>query len=262
MHIKSILARHGIPHTIVTDNGPQFDNHKFETFASKYGFDHITSSPGHAQSNGLAESGVRIVKRMLKKCAENNDDPYLALLNYQSSPLECGKSPAELLMGRNLRTRIPKAELLHAACDPSTRTTSNYDKNARPLKQLNQDDTVRIRHGQQWEPIAKVVKESDAPRSYIFQTSSGKTLRRNRKHLLKTGEKFPGVAKDQSPALEPDCRPTQVPCPSPTKQSLTHRDNTRRRQTQNVATSPPIATPTSTPNKQPDTHTHSTHQGT
>ncbi len=36
VHIKSIFARHGVPETLVTDNGPQFSGH---SFASSYGFD-------------------------------------------------------------------------------------------------------------------------------------------------------------------------------------------------------------------------------
>ena len=42
-----------------------------------------------------------------KSSQKKNDDPYLALLTYRSTPLENGYSPAELLMGRKLRTTIP-----------------------------------------------------------------------------------------------------------------------------------------------------------
>ena len=33
--------------------------------------------------------------------------PYLALLSYWSTPMQCGWSPAELLIGRRLRTTVP-----------------------------------------------------------------------------------------------------------------------------------------------------------
>ena len=81
----------------------------FKDFAEKYGFDHVTSSPLYPQSNGLAEKGVQIAKRILKKAAENAEDPHLAILNYRASPLENGLSPAEMLMNRKLRTRLPSA---------------------------------------------------------------------------------------------------------------------------------------------------------
>ena len=38
-----------------------------------------------------------------------NEDPYIGLLAYKSSLLENGYSPAELLMGRKLRTTVPVA---------------------------------------------------------------------------------------------------------------------------------------------------------
>ncbi|UYV75322.1 hypothetical protein LAZ67_12003488 [Cordylochernes scorpioides] len=103
---KSIFARHGIPETVVSDNGTQFGAaREFANFARQYGFQHVTSSPRFPQSNGMAEAGVKIAKLILKK----NQDPSLGLLEYRSTPLENGYSPAELLMGRKLRTTLPIA---------------------------------------------------------------------------------------------------------------------------------------------------------
>ncbi|UYV69248.1 K02A2.6-like [Cordylochernes scorpioides] len=103
---KSIFARQGIPETVVSDNGTQFGAaREFANFARQYGFTHVTSSPRFPQSNGMAEAGVKIAKLILKK----NQDPSLGLLEYRSTPLENGYSPAELLMGRKLRTTLPIA---------------------------------------------------------------------------------------------------------------------------------------------------------
>ncbi|UYV80374.1 hypothetical protein LAZ67_19000010 [Cordylochernes scorpioides] len=107
---KSIFARHGIPETVVSDNGTQFGAaREFANFARQYGFTHVTSSPRFPQSNGMAEAGVKIAKLILKK----NQDPSLGLLEYRSTPLENGYSPAELLMGRKLRTTLPIAPENH-----------------------------------------------------------------------------------------------------------------------------------------------------
>lgn len=107
---KAIFARHGIPITVISDNGPQFKSQSFKDFARNYGFEHLTSSPLYPQSNGLAEKGVQIMKRLLKKAAETGEDPYLAVLNYRASPLENGLSLAEMLMNRKLRTKLPSAK--------------------------------------------------------------------------------------------------------------------------------------------------------
>ena len=53
---------------------------------------------------------VKVVKRLLTKAAEKGEDPYLAMLAYRDANLDKGKSPAELLMGRKLRTRLPSVK--------------------------------------------------------------------------------------------------------------------------------------------------------
>lgn len=89
-HFKSNFARHGIPVEVITDNGPQFSVKLFENFASSYGFVHKTSSPKFSQSNGEAERAVQTIKQILTK----NEDPYIGLLAYRSTPLENGYSPS------------------------------------------------------------------------------------------------------------------------------------------------------------------------
>ena len=42
--IKIILAHHGLPEEIMSDNGLLFASSQFQNFSSDYGFDHITSS--------------------------------------------------------------------------------------------------------------------------------------------------------------------------------------------------------------------------
>ena len=45
----------------------------------------------------------------MKNLLRESTDPYMALLTYRSTPLPwCGLSPAELLMGRCLRTNLPQ----------------------------------------------------------------------------------------------------------------------------------------------------------
>ncbi|KAE8281553.1 Retrovirus-related Pol polyprotein [Larimichthys crocea] len=69
-HVKSIFARHGIPKTVVSDNGPCYNCKEWQQFANHYGFSHVTSSPQHAQANGKSEKGVHIIKQILKKTTD------------------------------------------------------------------------------------------------------------------------------------------------------------------------------------------------
>ncbi|XP_062521140.1 uncharacterized protein K02A2.6-like [Corticium candelabrum] len=59
--LKAILARHGIPEILKSDNGPQYSSNEMREFATTYGFTHITSSPRYPQSNGLAEKMVKLL---------------------------------------------------------------------------------------------------------------------------------------------------------------------------------------------------------
>ena len=105
--LKAIFARFGIPAAMVTDNGPQFDSYEMKEFAQVYDFQHTTTSPYFLQSNGFAERMVKTVKKLL----EHSADPYKSILSYRATPLPwCGLSPAELLMGRRIRTDIPQVK--------------------------------------------------------------------------------------------------------------------------------------------------------
>ena len=51
-HLQQIFAVHGIPHQVVSDNGPP---DKFHHYCMSRGIQHITTAPYHPQSNGEAE---------------------------------------------------------------------------------------------------------------------------------------------------------------------------------------------------------------
>ncbi len=199
---KSIFARHGVPETVISDNGTQFGDptrqdflpgasREFAKFATEYGFFHQTSSPKFPQSNGMAEAAVKIVKMLFKK----NEDAQKALMEYRATPLENGYSPAELLMGRKIRTTVPSnpVNLQPKTVDPvvlskreekrKERMKSNYDKRygARGLDELVPGETVWIIDMKTW---GRVVKKASTPRSYLIETPTG-ILRRNRFHLKK-----------------------------------------------------------------------------
>ena len=154
------------------------------------------SSPTHASSNGLSEVYVKIAKRILQKSKDDNRDPYLPLLEYRNTPLKCGYSPAQLLMGRRLRSILPSTnkQLMPKTVDPNkarkkmteqqNRTKQHYDKTARKLPPLKVGEPVHIQRDKFWEP-AKVVSQHNE-HSFKVRTPEGATYRRNRKFLNKT----------------------------------------------------------------------------
>ncbi|XP_021827212.1 uncharacterized protein LOC110767855 [Prunus avium] len=64
---KNLICRFGIPHSIITDNGRQFDNAKFKAFCSGLNINLRFSSPAHPQANGQVEAVNKIIKRTIKK---------------------------------------------------------------------------------------------------------------------------------------------------------------------------------------------------
>ena len=82
-HTKSIFVRHGIPEVVYSDIGPQFFSEAYKQFALAYQFKQVRSSPYFPKSNGEADKAVGTIKSLLRK----EEDPYLALLAYRSTPL-------------------------------------------------------------------------------------------------------------------------------------------------------------------------------
>lgn len=191
---SAIFARYGIPMEVCSDNGPPFSSHQFQAFAREYDFRHTKSSPRYPQSNGLAEKGVQVVKRILKKTAETKQDFWLGLLAYRTTPLEGGASPAEILQGRKLRTTLPDFQGGPAVNIAKHRQTSD---NRQTLRPLSEGDVVRVKK-HFWDTKARVLQRRAEPRSYDIITEEGKLLRRNRSHLMRTKEAYRREPADDS----------------------------------------------------------------
>jgi len=211
--LKSLYSIHGVPVTLFADNMP-FASQQMQNFAATWGFEIVTSSPDFPQSNGQAERSIQTVKNLFRKAEESQSDPHVAMLNYRATPLsDSDKSPAELLFNRRLRTKlpVPNGKLVPTFAEENRpqlverqqKYKTVYDRHARDLPSLHPGDVVRVqRHGQLVK--GEVVSQHASPRSYVVKTEGGSTLRRNRRHLVRTKE------------TRPDCRPPLLPSATPT----------------------------------------------
>ena len=161
--LQEQFARHGIPEQLISDGGPQYDSKEFSAFATKYGFTHIKSSPEYPQSNGFAESQVKILKNILKKAKHSKVDVNLAILEWRNTPVKGLGSPAQLSQGRRLRSTLPSTvnqlrphpvtvNLSDALESKGERAKHFYDKSALPhdLPQLQPGENVRMRTSSGW----------------------------------------------------------------------------------------------------------------
>ena len=249
--LKSHFARHGIPDTFVSDNGPPFNSREFKTFTDRYEIEHVTSSPGYPRSNGKAENAVKTAKRIMTKALDSGSDPYLALLDWRNTPTEgFDSSPMQRLFGRRTKTLLPTSRRL---LKPQTvrgvqaglysrkaKQALYYNHGTKELDPLQAGDSVRFRlpgqpgKGTRWSK-AKVEAQVDV-RSYRVRTENGRLYRRNRKQLRAsrepTGLEVPLAYQDiqnndnvpfvTGPTEEPvgptadDPPPTPVPSTPPT----------------------------------------------
>ena len=187
---RAIRSRHGIPATLISDNGPQSSSQEFQRFSQECSFTHTTSSPHYPQSNGLMERVVRIVENLLPK----STDPYSALITYRRTPLPwCGYSPAKLLMGRKTRSEIPQH--FHPGMVISTRFPKEWSgceglpedclwqsPSGLPQEALPLEEAVWA-HTQDRTDPGSAIWPGNNPRSYIIQTPSG-VIRSNQFHLM------------------------------------------------------------------------------
>jgi len=131
---------------------------------------------------------VQTVKHLLK----NSKDPYMAMLTYRSTSLPlCGRSPAELSMGRLVQTCVPIADsklipqwTYIVKSDATYKLKQdNFDKRCRTKNlPVIPDDTPVWVDPDHDLVSGKVVTSAETPRSYLVETSTGQ-IQRNRVQL-------------------------------------------------------------------------------
>ena len=123
--LRSVLATHGLPRKIVTDNGSVFTSEEFNTFMKMNGITHTTTAPYHPSSNGLAERGVQTFKQGISRMKEGSRQTRISS-KYRLTPhATTGRSPAELLLGRQPRSRL---DLLHPDANASVKISQSRQK--------------------------------------------------------------------------------------------------------------------------------------
>ncbi|XP_055542779.1 uncharacterized protein K02A2.6-like [Wyeomyia smithii] len=166
---KRNFARHGSPEVVVTDNGPQFDNNEWTSFACKWDFVHVTSSPYHAQGNVLQQ--------------------------HRNTPNAIGSSPNQRLYSRNTRSVVPvitnrlkppKAPQVEENIRHKRAVTKvSYNKNEKKLPNLSVGADVLVQRrpdlGSTWEKAVLLRRLED--QSYEVQTKDGAVYRRSAVHV-------------------------------------------------------------------------------
>ena len=102
---KNIVTRFGIPHTLFSDNGLQFDSKAFRRYCSELGITNRYSTPAYPQGNGQAEAVNKTMVNGLKKRLDDTKGRWVeelahVLWTYRTTPRRStGETPFSMTYG-------------------------------------------------------------------------------------------------------------------------------------------------------------------
>ena len=198
-----------IPDKIVSDNGPQFTSSEFKRYCEERGITHRKITPYWSQRNAEVE---RFFHTMEKAGGRNwRNELFIFLLNYRTtSHCTTGVSPARLLMGRQLRTKIPELGMKKTSKILKQAIKTDYSKKEKIKSYADMrshakesgivmGDQVLLRWQNKrrdklsttYDPVPYEVLDRKGPSAVISR--NGRTIMRNTAHL----RKIPGHAKSK-----------------------------------------------------------------
>ena len=204
-NLIDLFSIEGYPDEIVSDNGPPFQSKEFTKFLSGLGIKHTTSSPGYHQSNGFIERHIQMVKNMLSKSSNMQSSNMWSfqevLADLRTTRIGTGlPSPAEILHGRNLTTRVQAEINIKAICSVLQERqlkmmldhdTSRRARKARPL--VVGERCHVLGPGNKWIDTF-ITGITDSGRSYETQVeATGGQLMRNRSHIRPRSPNIPHI---------------------------------------------------------------------
>ena len=218
--LEEIFCRHGLPTTMKSDNGPQFISQEFATYCDDNGIEHCRTTAKWAQANGEVErQNQSLLKRMRIAQAQNKDwqrEMRKYLMQYRALPHNTtGRSPAEMLFNRHIRTKLPLTGAGYHPLDQEVRDRDAeqkmraklYADNRRGAKysDVNVGDTVLIQQEREnklttpFSPVPhKVVSKTG--NSLIAESPEGVRYQRNTTHVRKYLEPPQGGGEDHKHA--------------------------------------------------------------
>ncbi|XP_034272454.2 uncharacterized protein K02A2.6-like [Pantherophis guttatus] len=188
--LRRLFATHGLPDVLVSDNGPQLTSLAMESFLAGLGIRHALSAPYRPAGNGQAERMVRLTKEALTKMGpgdwQERIDNFL-LTQHITPHATTHKSPAELLMGRRLRSPLDR---LHPQYSPEVTATAS-----RPLRAFSKGDSVfalNFNGSPKW--LKGKIASTTGPKSYTVELEDGQVCRR---HIDQLRKRWGGAHENQ-----------------------------------------------------------------
>ena len=214
-----IFAQFSVPVKLFSDGGPQYKSQKFSDFCTRWGIQHIMSSPHFPQSNGIAENSVKEMKKLIRGTFNhsagrvNEEDFSAGILLFRNTPCSpTNRSPAETLFGRQIRDNLPisrkllkpdlrfdvekrrkEAQLIQSKYSPRTE-----------LSLLQPGSRVFIQHPatKRWTDQGSIISFGNNAREYLVRMDSNDRILRRNRHFLRP-QFVPTTSPPRQPVLPP-----------------------------------------------------------
>lgn len=242
--LRISFSTHGLPDTVVSDNGTCFTSKEFKAFMEQNGVRHITVAPYHPSSNGFAEKAVNIVKDGLKHSEGALETKLMRVLfKYRTTPhTTTGETPSKLLMGRELKTPLDslRPSLRSKVETRQQEQKLQHDKTA-IQRSFSIGDLVYARNfgrGEAWLPGLLVAQTG--PVSFIVELLQGGLVRKHQDQVRKRFAKQSVPSETPSVPQLQETLPVSIPPLSATGE-VPSMPSTE------VICSPATANPTNTP---------------
>ncbi|WZZ88767.1 hypothetical protein YC2023_117346 [Brassica napus] len=167
----NVITRFGVPHEIVTDNGPKFTSHNFKEFCKDWGIKLTFATPRHPHSNGQAESTNKTVVNMLKKRPEGSHGKWAEELHgvlwaYRTTPKTAtGETPYLLVYGYEA---IVRTEMhVRTTVSGSTSQEENNELMALSLDLLDEKrEAARLKNWSYHQDVARTYNKKVRTRTF------------------------------------------------------------------------------------------------
>ncbi|UYV70680.1 K02A2.6-like, partial [Cordylochernes scorpioides] len=181
------------------------------TFLKINSIRHILCAPYHAASNGQVERAIQTLKNLLRKNDNGDWSTRLArsLLTMRITINNTTqKSPAQLLMNRNLKCLLNKCHP-EIVSEERNKQEEKFMRTWRPHRAVEEGQEIVARnyHGPKWLP--GVVCEKTGPVSVKVETDDGRVINRHLDQVRSCGETEPLPSTSSTPQVPPESEETQ-----------------------------------------------------